>query len=224
LEKTAAEIEALGARALAVPADIRDEEQVAGLTDSTLERFGRIDTLVNNAGGQFTAPAQQITGKGWRAVHRLTVDAAWAVTREVAVRAMIPQRSGAIFFMAFSPRRGMASMVHAGSARAALENLAAGLALEWSRFGIRTICIAAGTISTEAMLRSYPEGDRARWQAAVPLRRFGTPEEVSGLIAFLASPAGAYVTGTTIVVDGGADAWGNGCPPPPLVTTKGTVN
>ena len=135
LEKTAAEIEALGARALAVPADIRDEEQVAGLVESTLERFGRIDTLVNNAGGQYAAPAEQITGKGWRAVHRLAVDAAWAVTREVAVRAMIPQRSGAMFFMAFSPRRGMASMVHAASARAALENLAAGLALEWSRFG-----------------------------------------------------------------------------------------
>jgi citronellol/citronellal dehydrogenase len=209
LEKTAAEIEALGARALAVPADIRDEEQVGWLVDSTLERFGRIDTLVNNAGGQFTAPPETITGKGWRAVHRLAVDAAWTVTREVAVRAMIPQRSGAIFFMAFSPRRGMASMVHAGSARAALENLAAGLALEWSRFGIRTICIAAGTISTEAMRRSYPEEDRARWQAAVPLRRFGTPEEVSALIAFLASPA--------------ADAWGNEYPAPPLVTTKGTV-
>jgi citronellol/citronellal dehydrogenase len=209
LEKTAAEIEAPGARALAVPADIRDEEQVGWLVDSTLERFGRIDTLVNNAGGQFTAPPETITGKGWRAVHRLAVDAAWTVTREVAVRAMIPQRSGAIFFMAFSPRRGMASMVHAGSARAALENLAAGLALEWSRFGIRTICIAAGTISTEAMRRSYPEEDRARWQAAVPLRRFGTPEEVSALIAFLASPA--------------ADAWGNEYPAPPLVTTKGTV-
>ena len=89
---------------------------------------------------------------------------------------------------------------------------------------VRTMCIAAGTISTEAMLWSYPEEDRARWQAAVPLRRFGAPDEVSGLIAFLASPAGAYVTGTTIVVDGGADAWGNGYPSPPLVTTKGTVD
>src|SRR6185437_14390095 len=136
-----------------------------GLVESTLERFGRIDTLVNNAGGQYAAPAEQITGKGWRAVHRLAVDAAWAVTREVAVRVMIPQRSGAMFFMAFSPRRGMASMVHAASARAALENLAAGLALEWSRFGSGP---CAGTISTEAMLWSYPEEDRARWQAEVP--------------------------------------------------------
>ena len=210
LDKTVAEIEALGARALAVPVDIRDEAQVTVLVDRALERFGRIDTLVNNAGGQFAAPAEDITSKGWRAVHRLAVDATWAVTREVAVRAMIPQRSGAIFFMAFSPRRGIATMVHATSARAALENLASGLALEWSRFGIRTVCIAPGTIATEGMEQNYTDEARAQWESAVPLGRLGTAEDVSGVIAFLASPAGSYVTGTTIVIDGGADAWGAG--------------
>jgi len=216
LANTAAAIEALGSRVLAVPADIREQTCVHRVVDAALECFGRIDTLVNNAGGQFAAPAEQISGKGWRAVHRIAVDAAWEVTREVAVRAMIPQRSGVVFFMAFSPRRGIASMVHASSARAAVENLAAGLSLEWSRFGIRTICIAPGTIATEGMHANYPEADRAQWAAAVPLGRFGTAEEVSGLIAFLASPAGGYVTGTTVVVDGGADAWGSGCPAPRL--------
>ncbi|MCV7288674.1 SDR family oxidoreductase [Mycolicibacterium wolinskyi] len=214
LEKTAVDIEALGARALVVPADIRDDAAVTALVDRALGEFGRIDTLVNNAGGQFAAPAEEITSKGWRAVHRLAVDATWAVTREVAVRAMIPQRSGAIFFMAFSPRRGIASMVHATSARAALENLAAGLSLEWSRFGIRSVCIAPGTIATEGMEENYTEAARAEWAAAVPLGRLGTAEEVSGVIAFLASPAGSYVTGTTIVIDGGADAWGAGHPAP----------
>jgi citronellol/citronellal dehydrogenase len=216
LDKTVAEIEALGVHALAVPTDIRDEDQATRMVDRTIDRFGRIDTLVNNAGGQFASPAEEITAKGWRAVHRLAVDAAWALTREVAVRAMIPQRSGAIFFMAFSPRRGIASMVHASSARAALENLAAGLSLEWSRFGIRIVCIAPGTIATEGMVANYPADDRDQWEAAVPLRRFGTTEEVSQMIAFLASPAGRYITGTTIVIDGGADAWGTGHPAPPL--------
>jgi len=149
-------------------------------------------------------------------MHRLAVDATWAVTREVAVRAMIPQRSGVIFFMAFSPRRGIPSMVHATSARAALENLASGLALEWSRFGIRTICIAPGTIATEGMEGNYSADERARWEAAVPLGRLGTAEDVSGVIAFLASPAARYVTGTTILIDGGADAWGTGQPVPPM--------
>jgi len=216
LEKTVAEIEALGVNALAVPTDIRDEDQVTAMVDRTLDRFGRIDTLVNNAGGQFAAPAEEITAKGWRAVHRLAVDATWAVTREVAVRAMIPQRSGAIFFMAFSPRRGIASMVHASSARAALENLAAGLSLEWSRFGIRTVCVAPGTIATEGMAANYSADDRAQWQEAVPLRRFGSTGEVSQMVAFLASSAGSYITGTTVVIDGGADAWGTGHPAPPL--------
>ena len=218
LAQTAAEIEALGARALVVPADIRDESAVTGVVDAALERFARIDTLVNNAGGQFSAPAEEITGNGWRAVHRLTVDATWSVTREVAVRAMIPQRSGVVFFIGFSPRRGIASMVHAGAARAAVENLASGLALEWSRFGIRTICVAPGTIATEGMERNYPQSDRDQWAAAIPLGRFGTAEDVSGLITFLASPAARYITGTTITVDGGTDAWGNGVPAPQLDT------
>src|SRR6478735_7632761 len=216
LANTAAVIEALGSRVLAVPADIREQTCVHRVVDAALERFGRIDTLVNNAGGQFAAPAEQISGKGWRAVHRIAVDAAWEVTREVAVRAMIPQRSGVIFFMAFSPRRGIPAMVHATSARAALENLASGLSLEWSRYGIRTICIAPGTIATEGMEHNYSAEDRAQWEAAVPLGRLGTADDVSGVIAFLASPAARYITGTTILVDGGADAWGTGHPVPPL--------
>lgn len=220
LEKTAAEIEALGARVLAVPADIREEQQVTDLVDRALDTFGRIDILVNNAGGQFAAPAEDITSKGWRAVHRLAVDATWAVTREVAVRAMIPQRSGCIFFMAFSPRRGIASMVHATSARAALENLASGLSLEWSRYGIRSICIAPGTIATEGMEGNYTEEARAQWTSAVPLGRLGTVEDVSGVVTFLASPAGSYVTGTTLVIDGGADAWGTGHPAPKVEETR----
>ncbi|TSD50457.1 SDR family oxidoreductase [Rhodococcus sp. KBS0724] len=220
LENTASEIEALGVRALAVSADVREETEVTALVGQALERFGRIDTLVNNAGGQFAAAAEDITNRGWRAVHRLAVDATWAVTREVAVRAMIPQGSGSIFFMAFSPRRGISSMVHATSARAALENLASGLSLEWSRYGIRSICIAPGTIATDGMKENYSDEARARWASAVPLGRLGSAEDVSGVVTFLASPAGSYVTGTTVVIDGGADAWGAGHPAPMVGKTR----
>jgi len=214
LEKVRAEAAELGRRALVVAADIREDDQVTGLVDRALGEFGQVDVLVNNAGGQFSAPAEQISAKGWRAVHRLAVDATWALTREVAVRSMIPNRYGSIFFLAFSPRRGIPNMVHATSARAALENLAAGLSLEWGRFGIRTVCVAPGTIETEGLRENYPPADRDRWAHAVPLGRLGEPDEVSGLIAFLATPAGGYVTGTTVVVDGGADAWGAGYPAP----------
>jgi citronellol/citronellal dehydrogenase len=203
-----------GAEVLAVPnLDVREPEQVVSLVDAVLDRFGRIDVLVNNAGGQFVAPAEQISPKGWRAVHRLNVDAVWDLTRTVAERSMIPSRSGLIVFIGFSPRRGVPFMVHASAARAALENLAAGLAIEWSRYGIRTVCVACGAIDTEG-LRGYGEAVVEEAARTVPLGRLGTPQEVASAIAFLATPGGRYITGTTIVVDGGVDAWGLASPPP----------
>ena len=206
------EIVKAGGSCLAQVADIRAD--VATVVDAAINEYGRIDVLVNNAGGQFAAPAEQISSSGWRAVHRLAVDAAWELTREVATRSMIPRRDGVIVFLAFSPRRGIPGMVHASAARAALENLAAGLALEWSRYGIRSICVAPGTIATEGLQENYTDEDRQRWAQAVPLGRLGTAQDVSGLISFLVSAGGAYVTGTTVVVDGGADAWGAGYPAP----------
>jgi citronellol/citronellal dehydrogenase len=194
----------LGEACLAIPADVREPEQSAALVDRTLERFGRIDVLVNNAGGQFLAPAEEISLKGWRAVHRLAVDAAWDLTRAVAERSMIPNREGVVVFIGFSPRRGMAEMAHAAAARAALENLAGSLALEWSRHNVRALCVALGNIASEG-LDGYGAERVAAWEAEVPLGRLGTPEEAAALIAFLVSPGAAYMTGTTVVMDGGLD-------------------
>ena len=194
----------LGDDCLAVPTDVREPEQVEALVDRTLERFGRVDILVNNAGGQFMAPAEEISLKGWRAVHRLAVDAVWDLTRLVAERSMIPNKEGAVVFIGFSPRRGMADMAHAAAARAAIENLAGSLALEWSEHGIRTVCVALGNIATEG-LDGYGPERVAEWEREVPLGRLGTPEEAASLIAFLVSPGGGYVTGTTVVMDGGLD-------------------
>jgi citronellol/citronellal dehydrogenase len=207
LEAVRAELERAGSECLAVPADVRDDEQVDALVDRVLERFGSLDVLVNNAGGQFTAPAEEISAKGWRAVHGLAVDAAWNLTRLAATRSMIPNQRGVVVFIGFSPRRGIPGYVHASAARAALENLAAGLATEWSRHGIRTLCVAPGNVLTEG-LEGYGADQVAEWERQVPLGRLGTPEEVAFVIAFLVSPAAGYVTGTTVLVDGGVDAWG----------------
>lgn len=204
LEATQAELEAMGVECLARPTDIREPEESDALVEHALSTFGRVDVLVNNAGGQFTAPAQEITLKGWRAVHRLTVDATWQLTRTVAVRSMIPNRGGVIFFNTFSPRRGIAGYAHAASARAALENLAGGLAAEWGPHGIRVVALALGNIQTEG-LESYGD-DLAAMAADVPLGRLGTAEEVAAVTAFLASPAAGYVSGTTVTIDGGLDA------------------
>jgi citronellol/citronellal dehydrogenase len=214
LASTAGEIETAGGECHAVPTDVREPDQVAAMLDGVMERFGRVDVLVNSAGGQFVATPENISPKGWRAVHRLNVDAVWDVTRSVAERSMIPNGGGLVVFIGFSPRRGMPFMIHSAAARAALENLAGGLAIEWSRYGIRAVCVACGAIDTEGF-RSYGPEWIEEAQRTVPLGRLGMPEEVASVIAFLASPGGRYITGTTVVVDGGVDAWGLGMSPPP---------
>jgi citronellol/citronellal dehydrogenase len=216
LEAVRSELEAAGRSVLARPCDIRDPEQVDAFLDAVGDRFGTVDVLVNNAGGQFAAPAEDIALKGFRAVHRLNVDATWDVTQKVATRWMIPGRRGVVLFLGFSPRRGIPTMVHSSTARAALENLASSLSNEWSKFGIRAICVACGLIRTEGAMQYGGEEAIAEFEAMVPARRSGSAEEVAATIAFLTSPGAAYITGTTVVVDGGADAWGLGTEPPPL--------
>jgi citronellol/citronellal dehydrogenase len=203
-EPLAAVQQELGDACLAVQTDVREPDQVERLVDQALERFGRIDVLVNNAGGQFLAHAEEISLKGWRAVHRLAVDAVWDLTRTVATRSMIPNSEGVVVFIGFSPRRGMADFAHAAAARAAVENLAGSLALEWGKHGIRTVHVALGNIATEA-LDGYGADRVAEWAKEVPLGRLGKPEEAAALIAFLVSSGGAYVSGTTVVMDGGLD-------------------
>ncbi len=218
LEAARAAIESVGAGCLARPCDVREPHEVEAMIDAVLDRFGQIDVAVNNAGGQFSAPAEDVSAKGWRAVHRLAVDAAWEVTRVAAVRSMIPRRRGLVVFVGFSPRRGIPGFVHAAAARAAVENLAAGLALEWSPHRIRSVCVVPGNIATEA-LSAYGGDELQSARRQVPLGRLGTPEEVAAVIAFLATEGGGYVTGTSVVVDGGLDAWGQGEPPPVAATS-----
>jgi citronellol/citronellal dehydrogenase len=154
--------------------------------------------------------------KGFRAVERLNLDATWDVTQRVAERWMIPRRRGFVAFVGFSPRRGIPLVVHSSMARSALETFAAGIALEWSRYGIRAVCVACGLIQTEGVLGYGGQELVDAFARQVPLRRPGLAEEVGASIAFLATDAAAYITGTTVVVDGGADAWGQGSEPPEL--------
>ena len=122
LEETVASAD--GGRCEAQVCDIREEDQVSALVDGVLERHGRIDLLVNNAGGQYLTPAEDITPKGFRTVIGLNVEGTWLMTHAVATRAMIPEaRGGKIMNVTLSPHNGLPGMAHSSAARAAVENL-----------------------------------------------------------------------------------------------------
>src|SRR5439155_26713089 len=127
-----------GGRCEGLACDIREEEEVEAFVDRVLERHGRIDTLVNNAGGQYMTPAEDISPKGFDTVQRLNVRGTWLMTHAVATRSMIPAgRGGKVLNVTLSPHHGLPGMAHSSSARAAVENLTRVLSIEWARFGIR---------------------------------------------------------------------------------------
>ncbi len=149
--------------------DIREEQQVDALVDQTLERHGQIDLLVNNAGGQFLAPAESITPKGFRTVIRLNVEGTWLMTHAVATKAMIPSgRGGKVFSVTLSPHNGMPGMAHSGAARAAVENLMRTLSVEWARFDIRLLALAAGQFETRDAAYQVSARDRGAHRAHDP--------------------------------------------------------
>jgi citronellol/citronellal dehydrogenase len=218
LEETAALCE--GGRCEVVTCDIREEDQVTALADRVVERHGRIDTLVNNAGGQFMSPAEDITPKGFETVVRLNFLGTWLLTHAVATRAMIPAGGGKIVNVTLSPHHGLPAMAHSSAARAAVENLTRVLSIEWARFNIRPTAIAAGHFDTEA-LDKYPAPVREGAARTVPLGRLGRPEEQAWLVAYIASPAGDYYSGCVFTIDGARDNWFGPWPPPGLIDEAG---
>jgi citronellol/citronellal dehydrogenase len=186
---------------IAIPVDVREFDQVDAALDRVLDEHGRIDLLVNNAGGQFLAPAESVSINGFRAVTRLNLDAPWYLTTRVAARSMIPNGYGKVVSVTMTPQRGIPYMAHSSAARAAVESLTQTLAVEWGQHGVRIVAVAPGIVRTEAW-----EGyglDPEKTAESMLLKRLQTPEEVAGVIAFCLSPAGDYITGTTIVADGG---------------------
>src|SRR3954447_9702003 len=217
LEETAA---LAGERVHARRCDIREEDQVDALVGGVLDEHGRIDLLVNNAGGQYLTPAEDITPKGFRTVMRLNVEGTWLMTHAVATKAMIPAGGGKVVSVTLSPHHGLPGMAHSSAARAAVENLMRVLSIEWARHDIKLTAIASGHFGTEA-LKKYPEPVQAGVARTVPLQRLGDPEEQAWLIAFLASPAGDYYSGAIFTIDGARDNWFGPWPPPGLTDAEG---
>jgi NAD(P)-dependent dehydrogenase (short-subunit alcohol dehydrogenase family) len=203
-------LQAGGATAEWLAADVRDATSVDGVIAATLERFRRIDILVNNAGGTFVAPALEIREKGFNAVLGLNLGSTWLCSQAAAKAMVAAGRGGAIVNVAsinaFVGSQGTAAY---GTAKAAIAGLTRALAVEWGEYGIRVNAVAPGVIATEGAAlmaeRHEAAGTRSRsMERPIPLGRRGYPEEIGCAIAFLASDLSSYVTGQTLIVDGGA--------------------
>jgi peroxisomal 2,4-dienoyl-CoA reductase len=184
-------------------ADVRDPDAVARAVAATIERFGKLDTIVNGAAGNFLAPAAALSPNGFRTVVEIDLVGTFIASR-AAFEAL--QRAGdglVLNISATLQTHGTPLQVHAAAAKAGIDSVTRTLAVEWGRFGVRACAIAPGPIAdTEGMKRLAPGelGDRAR--AAIPAGRFGTIDEIAAAAVFLRSAAAAYISGHVLVVDG----------------------
>ena len=190
-------------------ADLRDESQVKAAIDGVLAWGGRIDGLVNNAGGQFPAPLKDISLNGWNAVIANNMTATFLVSKEV-YRRWMEQNGGAIVNVGADFELGMPGMGHNGAARAGQTNVTYTASVEWAHSGVRINSVIPGFIASSGFDR-YPEAAHdvlRNVKGRIPLKRHGTESEIAGAIVYLLSDAAAYVTGISLRVDGGLHNYG----------------
>lgn len=188
--------------------DIRDTFQLLELATFIKEKKGRLDILINNAGGQFLSPAEAISEKGWLAVINNNLNGTWFATQTMANEFFIPQKEGKIITIIVNIYRGFPGMVHTGAARAGVDNLTKSLAVEWSKYNIQINAIAPGIILSSG-LDNYPPQMLKGLAENIPAKRLGRVDEVASLTLFLSSKAADYLTGDTIYVDGGQHLHGS---------------
>ena len=205
LREAAAEIARSGAAVEIFPLDIRDAAGVERMVDRAMERFGKIDVLINNAAGNFVTRAEKLSVNGWNAVVNIVLHGTFYCTRAAGLR-MIERKKGAIVSVVHpqAPQGGPGN-VHSVSAKAGVIAMSKTLAVEWARYNIRVNTIAPGPFRSEGTDRNlWPTDEiRKRVEAGIPLGRFGTAEEMANAICYLASDYASYITGHMLVVDGG---------------------
>jgi citronellol/citronellal dehydrogenase len=204
LEAVQREIVEDGGQASIHPCDIRDEVQVIAAIEAVLAQHGRIDGLVNNAGGQYRTAMETISTKGFEAVVRNNLTGGFIVMREVYLRWM-KEHGGSIVNIIADIWHGWPDYAHSGAARGGMLTLSETAACEWAVSGVRVNTVAPGGIASSGFDTYTPEAKAKirEYPPTVPLQRYGTEAELSAAIVFLLSPAASYITGTCIRVDGG---------------------
>jgi NAD(P)-dependent dehydrogenase (short-subunit alcohol dehydrogenase family) len=192
-------------RCLAIPTDVKSEDAVINMIRRTVEEFGRVDVLINNAGGTRMGPLENIPTRGWDSIFELNVRSAYLCTRE-AGKHMIAQKSGAI--VNISSNAGMTGVkggAHYSAAKSALQMFTTVTAAEWGRYGIRVNCVAAGLIASQRAVDAWKVAgiDPGMAGKTIPLGRAGRPDEIANMIVFFASDAASYISGQTMAVNGG---------------------
>lgn len=217
LQTAVAAITAAGGSASSVQVDVRDQERVQAMAKEVHEKHGRIDLLVNNAAGNFYAPSESLSSNAWKSVIEIDLYGTFYCTQAVFPY-MKAQGGGRVVSTSMTLHyRGWPLMAHATAAKAGVDALTRTLAVEWAEHGIRINAIAPGPIPTEGVRKAFtpPPGAPvpdlfsvekamdAFAKGAIPLKRWGTPEDIGQMVAYLASPAGDWITGAIFVIDGG---------------------
>ena len=204
LERVAAEIAEDGGRATTHTCDIRDEQGVAEMVSAVLAAHGRIDGLINNAGGQFIQPIRDMKVKGWQAVIDTNLTGGFIVAREI-YRTWMEANGGAVVNIIADIWGGWPGSAHSGAARAGMLNFTESAATEWAASGVRVNAVAPGWIASSGMDQYPPEAQAMfrRLRHSVPLKRLGTEAEIAAAVTYLLSPAAAFITGSCLRVDGG---------------------
>jgi citronellol/citronellal dehydrogenase len=208
IQAAATELRQLGGRVMARAMTIRDPEAVQALMDDVWAEFGRLDVLVNNAGGQFASPAMDIKPKGWVAVVDTNLNGTWYMMQAAAQRWQQHRQPGNIINVVAVIWRGLPQVAHTCAARAGVVYLSKTVAVEWAEHNIRVNCLAPGTIATDAF-NYYNEQGRASFEQANPMKHAGEIPDISEGITYLASPASKFITGEVLTIDGGQQCWGD---------------
>lgn len=187
---------------------IRDEDQVSALMDATWERFGKVDCLVNNAGGQFVQNAIDFSKKGWRSVIDLNLNGTWYMMQEAAIRWRdTGYQGGNIINNVATVARGMPQSGHTCAARAGIIAMSKTVSTEWAPFRIRVNCVAPGSVETTGF-NVYSDEALVTFANCNPMKRMGTAWDVAEAMIYLAGPSGNFITGEVLTVDGGMSQMG----------------